>query len=224
MSQLIEIAGQDRGMPPADLLLREFSHRINNEFASAIAIVSIASARTDSDLAKTALNDVRDRLYSYAQVHRALAMPERNLQVDAADSISRLCRAMSEARLSAEGIDLTFVEHPIQLDSERCWQMALVVSELITNSARHAFHRKGGSIRVEISQNGPFIQCSVSDNGCAAVGNQPGCGSRIIHALAESLGGTIEQRFGQNGARATLTFPTDSEDEIPSLRSFARRL
>jgi len=224
MIQSIEIAAPDRGMPPADLLLREFSHRINNEFASAIAIVSIASARTESDVAKTALNDVRDRLHSYAQVHRALAVPEQHRQVDAAATLSRLCQAMSEARLSAEGIELTFVEQPIQLDSERSWQMALVVSELITNSARHAFHRKGGAIRVEISQNGPFIQCSVSDNGCAAVGNQPGCGSKIIHALAESLGGTLEQRFGQSGSRAKLVFPADPESQMPSPRSFVRRL
>jgi two-component sensor histidine kinase len=209
MSQLLAIADQDRSAPPASLLLREFSHRINNEFASAIAIVSIASARTESDAAKTALNDVRDRLHSYAQVHRALAMPELNRQIDAAESISRLCQAMSEARLSAEGIELTFVEHPIQLDADRCWQMALVVSELITNSARHAFHRQGGSIRVEISQAGAFVQCIVSDNGCAEGANQPGSGSKILRGLAESLGGTIEQRFGQEGARATLMFPMD---------------
>jgi two-component sensor histidine kinase len=176
MSQLLAIADQDRSAPPASRLLREFSHRINNEFASAIAIVSIASARTESDAAKTALNDVRDRLHSYAQVHRALAMPELN---------------------------------PIQLDADRCWQMALVVSELITNSARHAFHRQGGSIRVEISQAGAFVQCIVSDNGCAEGANQPGSGSKILRGLAESLGGTIEQRFGQEGARATLMFPMD---------------
>lgn len=214
MSQLIEIARPDRSAPPPDLLLREFSHRINNEFASAIAIVSIASARTESDVAKTALNTVRDQLHSYAEVHRALAMPELNRQIDAADAIARLCRAMSQARLSAEGIELTFVENLIELDAKRCWQMALVVSELITNSARHAFHRQGGAIRVELSQIGASIQCSVSDNGCAAVVKQPGCGSKIVRALAESLGGTIEQRFEPTGTRATLTFPMDAEGRI----------
>jgi two-component sensor histidine kinase len=211
MSQLIEIVGQDRSVPPANLLLREFSHRINNEFASAIGIVSIACSRTESDVAKATLNSVRNQLYSYAQVHRALAMPEWNLQIDAAESVSGLCRAMSQARLSAEGIELTFVEHSITLKSERCWLMTLVVSELITNAARHAFHRVGGSIRVEISQHDGIIECSVSDNGCAAVVNQPGYGSKIIRALAESLGGTIEQHFAQNGTRATLKFPADSE-------------
>ena len=220
MSQLVEIAAQDRSTPPANLLLREFSHRINNEFASAIAIVSIASARTDSDVAKTALNSVRDRLHSYALVHRALAMPQWNEQIDATEWISRLCQAMSEARLSAEGIQLTFVEHPFELEAERCWQMALVVSELITNAARHAFHRKGGAIRVEIFHSGAFIQCSVSDNGCAAAVHQPGCGSKIIRALAESLGGTIEHRFEQTGTTATLTFPVDPESQMRPVLSF----
>lgn len=211
MSQSVEIAGQERSLPSADLLLREFSHRINNEFASAIGIVSIACSRTESDVAKAALNSVRNQLYSYAQVHRALAVPEWNLQIDAADSISGLCRAMSHARLSAEGIELTFVEQSITLKSERCWLMSLIVSELITNAARHAFHRAGGSIRVEISKNCGFIECSVSDNGCASVVNRPGTGSKIIRALAKSLGGTIEHHFAQSGTTATLMFPVDFE-------------
>jgi two-component sensor histidine kinase len=212
MSQVTGAAGQGSSVVPANLLLREFSHRINNEYASAIAIVSIACRGAQSDTVKTALNNVRDQLYSCAQVHRALAVPEWNQQVDAAEFLSDLCQAMSQARLRAEGIKLTFVEQSITLRSERCWLMALVVSELITNAARHAFLRGGGAIRVEISESCGLIECSVTDNGRAKVVNQPGCGSKIIRALAESLDGTIEQHFAANGTRAILTFPADPED------------
>jgi hypothetical protein len=43
------------------LLLREFSHRINNEFASAIGVIAIA-ARSANDEAKVVLAAVRDQL------------------------------------------------------------------------------------------------------------------------------------------------------------------
>jgi two-component sensor histidine kinase len=58
------------------LLLREFTHRINNDFTSAIIIVSLAAARSRSGEVKAALSAVQDRLQSYASVHRALQMPE----------------------------------------------------------------------------------------------------------------------------------------------------
>jgi len=45
----------------ARLLLREFSHRINNEFTSAIGVISVA-ARSANDEAKVTLAAVEDRL------------------------------------------------------------------------------------------------------------------------------------------------------------------
>ena len=68
----------------ARLLLREFSHRINNEFASAIGVISIAAARSADDEAKVTLAAVQDRLQNYALVHHALQMPEDVSCIDAA--------------------------------------------------------------------------------------------------------------------------------------------
>jgi two-component sensor histidine kinase len=49
--------------PDGALLMRELSHRINNEFTSAISVISLAAARSDSNEVKAALNDVSDRLH-----------------------------------------------------------------------------------------------------------------------------------------------------------------
>jgi len=62
MTQTIEPSLSDRLVSDAQLLLREYSHRINNEFASAIGVISIAAARCPNDQAKAALSAVRDQL------------------------------------------------------------------------------------------------------------------------------------------------------------------
>ncbi|HEY4855283.1 MAG TPA: histidine kinase dimerization/phosphoacceptor domain -containing protein [Xanthobacteraceae bacterium] len=67
----------------ARLLLREFSHRINNEFTSAIGVISIV-ARSANDEAKVALAVVEDWLQNYALMHHALRMPEHTSRIDAA--------------------------------------------------------------------------------------------------------------------------------------------
>src|SRR6202012_2104435 len=51
------------------LLLRELSHRISNEFASAIGYVSAIASRSTSEDARLALTGVADLLHHYADVH-----------------------------------------------------------------------------------------------------------------------------------------------------------
>ena len=195
----------------ARLLLREFSHRINNEFASAIGVISIAAARSADDEAKVALAAVRDRLQNYALVHHALQLPKDVSCIDAAAYLRQLCWAISRSKLERNGIELRFVERTFRMNSERCWRLGLIVSELITNAERHAFRNGGGSIRVELLPSLSFVECRVTDNGTAEANARPGHGLKIVQALAKSLGGTIDQRFGPQGATAVLIFPADMD-------------
>ena len=84
MMQLIEIPSSKRSSSEARLLLREYSHRINNEFASAIGAISVAAAHSASNEAKAVLAAVQDQLQNYAQVHHALQLPERSSCIDVA--------------------------------------------------------------------------------------------------------------------------------------------
>jgi two-component sensor histidine kinase len=84
MMQLIEIPSSKRSSSEARLLLREHSHRINNEFASAIGAISVAAAHSANNEAKAVLTAVQDQLQNYAQVHHALQLPEHSGCIDAA--------------------------------------------------------------------------------------------------------------------------------------------
>ena len=209
MMQLLEITSADQSSFESNLLLREFSHRINNEFTSAIGMISIAAARSVNNEARVALAAVRDQLQSYARVHHALQMPEHTSRIDAAAYLRQLCRAISRSRLESKNIELLLVERTFQMNSERCWRLGLIVSELITNAVRHAFRNGGGSIRVELLPSLSLIECRVTDNGTSKANTRPGHGLKIVEALAKSLGGTIDQRFGPRGATAVLIFPTE---------------
>lgn len=193
----------------ARLLLREYSHRINNEFASAISIVSMAAMRSTTDEAKCTLTAVKDRLFNYAQVHHALEMPESSVLIDGAAYVRSLCRAISRSKLASQGIKLVLEEKKFRLHSERCWRLGLIVSELITNSAHHAFAGRGGAIRVELLPSASFVECRVTDNGAGEPAARPGHGLKIVNALAHSLGGTFKQSFGPHGATSVLVFPLD---------------
>ena len=121
------------------LLLRELSHRLNNEFTSAISVISLTAARSGSHEVKAALSDVSDRLHRYADVHRTLQMPEYQAYIDAALYLQQLCLSISRSRLEPNNIKLVLAVRPLSIPSDRCWRLGMIVYELITNSARHAF-------------------------------------------------------------------------------------
>jgi two-component sensor histidine kinase len=207
MNQVFENSSSDRSFSEVRLLLREHSHRINNELASAIGIISTAAARSPNEQARAALAVVKNQLESYAQVHHALQMPEHSTTIDAGAYLRRLCRAITRSKLDANGIKCQLVEQSCHLDSERCWRLGLIVYELIMNAARHAFHCGGGTIRVELLRLGAFVECRVLDDGISEPSAAPGHGLKIIEALAKSLGGTFDQQFGSQGATSVLIIP-----------------
>jgi two-component sensor histidine kinase len=209
MMQMTASPSAEQYSSTTGLLLREFSHRINNEFASAIGMISHAAEHLGNGEAKATLAAVQDRLHNYARVHHALQIPEHSNRIDAATYLRQLCRAICSAKLEAKGIKLLLVERTFQMDSERCWRLGLIVSELITNSARHAFGDNGGLIRVELLPSASIIECRVTDNGTSKLRIRPGNGTKIIASLAKSLGGAIDQRFGPQGATAVLIFPAE---------------
>jgi two-component sensor histidine kinase len=194
----------------AMLLMREFSHRINNEFASAIGTLSVAAARANNDETKAALLAVEQQLHSYAQVHQALQMPEYGTRIDASAYLRRLCGAISSSKLEGRDIKLVLVDREFSINSERCWRLGLIVSELITNAVRHAFRESGDTIRVELLPSSGFVVCCVTDNGAGEGGCRAGHGLKIIEALAESLDGKVDFSFGPSGGRSVLIFPLDA--------------
>jgi two-component sensor histidine kinase len=200
-------------IPEEPLLLEELNHRITNEFAALIAIVSRAATASGNDDVKRALRGVAQLLHDYARVQRALRPPDRETLVNAEGYLSELCRSISRSKLDHMNIDLVLAATPLLLDSVRCWRLGMIVSELITNAARHAFAGRPGTIRVELLRTGGFIKCTVSDNGSAPAHVQPGRGLRIVEELSKALDGRFARKFGSAGTTAILIFPYREREE-----------
>jgi two-component sensor histidine kinase len=199
--------------PDGSLLLRELNHRINNELTSAIYAVSAKAVQSDSVAVKAALLDVVDLLHQCADVHRALHMPDQGRLTDAARYLQQLCFAITKYQLDRLAISVLFSADDLRLEGERCWKLGLIVSELLTNVARHAqFDARHPELRVELMLAGNVVKCRVSDNGSASEPIRRGRGLAIIGELAGSLGGRVHTSCAAEGSSFLLTFPlTEAE-------------
>ena len=196
-----KVTSSERRNSEEQLLVGELTHRMNNEFAAAIAVVSLAAARSPNGEVKRALAAVEARLHSYVQVNRYLQMPSQDTIIDASAHLRQLCQPISRSRLDCSGIELQFVGCRLEMNSVRCWRLGMVISELVTNAARHAFVDGGGKIQVELSRCGPFINCRVADDGAApGIAAVPAQRSRLRHRKNPIYGGlysrTSRSRLG----------------------------
>jgi two-component sensor histidine kinase len=199
--------------PDGSLLLRELNHRIKNELTSAIYAVSAKAVQSDSAAVKAALLDVVDLLHQCGDVHRALHMPDHGRLADAPRYLQQLCFSITKYRLDRLATHVLFSADDLRLEGERCWRLGLIVSELLTNVARHAqFDAGRPELRVELLLAGNVVKCRVSDNGSAAEPIPRGRGLAIIGELAGSLGGRVHTSCAAEGSSFLLTFPlTEAE-------------
>jgi two-component sensor histidine kinase/AraC-like DNA-binding protein len=193
------------------LYMAELHHRVTNEYARAIASASVTASRASSKEAKAVLETVIQHLVQLAAVHRLLLPPALEESADLGDYLARLCQAKLAAELKRHGTTLHLsVESPVVIEQTRCWRVGLIVSELITNAARHGLPSGNGKIFISVGISGGQVVCRVNDNGTAVAAFRPGLGTRLVNALAIELGGHVERRFSGNGATITVTFPAQS--------------
>ena len=188
-------------------LVRELTHRINNQLASAIDVVTAAAVRAEHPEAKVALGNVVDLLQEHANVHRVLAIPEGDELVDAAQYLRRLCLTITRSRLEPIGIHLSFHADTLPLEPERCWRLGMAVHELVTNAARHAcFDGRAGEIKIKLSLAHPVVNCIIADNGALSARLKPARGLGLVRDFIKSLGGRLEYGFGPEYSSFLLVF------------------
>ena len=202
------LSGGFEPLTGAWLLLAEMNHRVANEYALAVASLSLAARGTAPD-ASAALIAARDRLRAYAEAHRAHQAPTGD-RMDLSDHLARLCLSLVRASLAERGVALRFIAAPCEMSSAACWRVGLIVSELVTNALRHGVSGLGGEITVQVRVSCGQVDCIVRDNGRRAEVSPPGHGARIVAGIAEELGGRVDRSFGPLGCCVVLSLQTDA--------------
>jgi two-component sensor histidine kinase len=189
------------------ILVQEISHRVVNEYTQAIAGIRLAAAGVASPEGRLALVAAATQLHVYAEAHRALQAPAFGGGADLGLYLQTLCSAITAASLQERGIRLTLAADTVNLPADRCWRVALIVSELITNAVRHGLSGGPGHIFVKQKTTERVVTCSVSNSGEASRAARPGCGMAVVQGLATELDGIVSWRSENDWTSAELVFP-----------------
>jgi two-component sensor histidine kinase len=151
-------------------------------------------------------------------VHRRLYTSDDVRSVEIDDYLSALVQELdlsmkaaghrSWARLFAEAL-------PVPTD--QAIAIGVIVTELVTNAFKYAYgDQQDGEVRVSFRLEGTDqANLTVEDDGIGWNGDGPakgtGLGSRIVKAMADTLGATVQYGGGSQGMRISLQFPLRDE-------------
>lgn len=205
---------RDRQIAERDLFLAEFDHRVKNNFAVVTSLLDMQRRRAGESATADALGSALNRVESIARAHRHLYRGDSapgSVQID--KYLGDLCDALREALLLRGAIRLHCQVDKAAMERDRAVSLGLLVNELVTNAAKHAFTgRREGEIVVAFHAEGSGYRLSVSDNGVGMPKVLPeptrdgGLGQRLIDAFARQAGGDLSTESGPGGTTVTLTF------------------
>ena len=201
----------------ATTLLSEVNHRVANSLALVVSLISIQMRSLKSDAAKSALEEARARVQAIAMVHKRLYADGDVQEVALDEYLAGLLEQFRTTVGSEDGIALRYDFAPLRLKTDASINLGIVLTEWVLNAFKYAYPEKTGEIRVVLTRNGDdFAVLRVEDDGIGRVEEASpkgtGVGTRIVNAMAASMGATVEYFAGSPGTSAQFSFPLAPEN------------
>ncbi|MCP3401695.1 sensor histidine kinase [Bradyrhizobium sp. CCGB20] len=191
-----------------ELVLRESHHRMKNTLTLLGASVRRDFTRAGPRDVSVAVDRFERRIVAFGRLYQLLSDSDNLSAVSVEAFFENLCEAISEAVLEPAGIRCEAAIESGTLPASQCHRLALMLTELVTNAAKHAFPNKSDAlIRIEIASRDGAWLCTVADNGIGATAPLQGTGSRILEGLARSIDARLQGEAGQGGTRVTIVMP-----------------
>jgi two-component sensor histidine kinase len=184
-------------LPPRDLdlLLRETTHRCNNDLQLVVSLLGLQGLRMKGEEARTALSDAAERVATLAHVRDAIVQQR---SPDLASALAQVCAALRPyAEPRSIGIELQVDSSSLSVSAERIVTLSLVVNELMTNALKHAFEEGvSGHITVVLTRSaaGDAV-ITVDDDGLpypsSTSQGSAGLGLSLVRRLMASIDGLL---------------------------------
>ena len=184
-----------------EVLLREIHHRVKSNMQVIISLLRLQADRIKDKQYADMFKESQARIKSMSLIHEKLYQTKDFANIDFGEHVKSFLNGL----FVSHGVDTNKIRLNIEikdmlLDLENAIPCGLIINELVSNSLKHAFPRKGeGNINIilqSVTEN--EIELIVSDDGIGFpedmdYKNTDTMGLQLLRVLAEhQLGGKIE--------------------------------
>lgn len=194
------------------VLLSELQHRVKNNLQHVISILEIQKESANFNNIDELIRGNQNRIHSMALLHKKLNVSDKVNEVDLNRYVSELAELVKDSYDNHhKKISLRLKCEVETISIEKALPIGLIITELVSNSMKHAFKRVGiGIIQIEITQDAQIGRRKLyyADNGTGFDFNKArdkGLGLEVIKGLIDQLDGSSESS-GKNGFELTVYF------------------
>jgi PAS domain S-box-containing protein len=183
-----------------EVMLREIHHRVKNNLAIVISLLSLQIRHNPNPELKKSLKDIELRIRSMALIHEHLYRADNYDRIPLANYLHSLASIIL-GTLGGGNIRLVTDLEPTDISIETALPLGLITNELLTNAVKYAFpNQEDGELRVTLKSelsNGGNFKLTIKDNGIGlpdsfSIDNQTSMGMFIIKLLIQQLGAKLE--------------------------------
>jgi two-component sensor histidine kinase len=219
LGMAIERQRHERGLKAAlehqKVLVKEINHRVKNSLQLVSALLNL-QAGTDPEIGDL-LREASGRIMAIGRAHDRLYRSQQIDKIELADYLSAICKDLEEVTPNCEIVFES--SQALFLTTDRAIGVALVVTELVVNAAKHAYpDRPRGRVSVRLTPpEGEFASVSVRDAGVGLPADfdhtkSGGMGMRLTRALAKQTGARLRIERRSPGTEFILELRLDGDD------------
>ena len=187
----------DVSLREKDLLLKEVHHRVKNNLQLISSLLNLQRHKISDEGTLVVLSESINRIQSISLIHQKFYQSSNLAKVDFKNYLTDLVESQKRLYGNPDRPVRTTVmgkNHFLGLDT--AVPLGLIITELITNAFKHAFHLEANpelSIRVDTDD---YLTITVKDNGSGlppgfSIKNSESLGMEIVEALSEQLYGHV---------------------------------
>jgi two-component sensor histidine kinase len=196
------------------VLLQEIAHRVKNSLAIVASMLKLQATNVGDPTLIQHLEEAAYRISAVAKAHERIHQGNDTDRLDLGIYLEQVCRDLNAA-VSHCNIEVQ-AERGIDTLTDRAIPIALMVNELITNSAKYAYQgRTGGNIWVRVARrDGDVVEVSVRDEGSGLPADfdprvATGLGMRIVRAFSQQLNAEIAVHRLDPGTEFVVSMPRE---------------
>ncbi len=196
-----------------EVLLKEIHHRVKNNMQIISSLLRLQSRQIEDEEIVDMFTQSQNRIKSMALIHEELYQSKDLANIDFSDYIKRLTNHLFSAyRVGKDPIDFKVDVKDVYLDINKAIPCGLIISEIASNSLKHAFpDGKGGEIIVWMrsNKNGKY-KLTMKDTGTGFpegldMHNTETLGMQLILDLVQQIEGTVELKK-EKGTEFNIVF------------------
>ncbi|MEY4521378.1 MAG: hypothetical protein RIT10_563 [Bacteroidota bacterium] len=181
------------------VLLKEIHHRVKNNLQVITSLLRLQSSDLNQNDVKIHFDDAINRIMTLSLIHQKMYQKDNLSLIDTQDYFNTLIADLITSLSVNIPVQLKINSEIDYIGTKSFVPLALIISELVSNSLKHAF-KNDGFIAIDFVKNNHLINVRYFDNGnWKDEQEKSSFGIQLVQTLCRQLGGTYKREILSKG-------------------------